>query len=241
MRPTLRKTVSQSGEGLRYPLAIQQRRFPLAHATSRSCDAMKTPRLRNAAGAWTRASTLAALVSYGNQNWRSHRLSAHDGAPRPSPAARCSASAASSTSQCLSPVGGGSSASSSHRSMASSCWYSLRNSTTRRQRSSSAEPVSQPARSVSVAGRYACTPCGALMPVTVFHRWRSSLLAVVGLLPYLRLRAGSGSPCPARSAGGGGGAGRPPACGAARPCGTGGSGCCARTPVPRPRRAGGQS
>lgn len=40
------------------------------------------------------------------------------------------------------------------------------------------QPASQPARSVSVAGRYACT-CGALMPATLFHRWCSSLLAVM--------------------------------------------------------------
>ena len=57
----------------------------------------------------------------------------------------------------------GSSASSRQRSAVSSCRYSLRNSTTRRQRSPSAASASQPARSVSVAGRYAGTPCGALM------------------------------------------------------------------------------
>ena len=49
------------------------------------------------------------------------------------------------------------------------------------------------------------------------------------------VRAGSGSPCRARSAGAGAGPGRPPACAAARPCGSAGSGCCSGRSAPTPR------
>ena len=72
------------------------------HATSNSWAATSTPRRRNAAGAWTSASICAAQVLNGNHNRRSDLASTHVGAPQPSRAARCSASAARNTSRCSS-------------------------------------------------------------------------------------------------------------------------------------------
>ena len=50
------------------------------HATSSSWAETKTPRRRNAAGAWTNASTRAARVLKGNQKRLSRRGSLHAGA-----------------------------------------------------------------------------------------------------------------------------------------------------------------
>src|SRR5262249_57341398 len=79
-------------------LAIKKR-IVETHATSSSWAATYTPRRRNAAGAWTTASTRAARVLNGNQNRRNDRDSAQDGAAWPSRAARGSASAARNTTQ----------------------------------------------------------------------------------------------------------------------------------------------
>jgi hypothetical protein len=102
------------------------------HATSSSWAVTKTPRCRNAAGAWTTSSARAAGVSTGNQERRSRRGSLHGGAPRPSRAARCSASAARRTSHLSSLVLGGSVASSRSRLSTGSQRYSSRNSATGR-------------------------------------------------------------------------------------------------------------
>src|SRR5262249_33845660 len=138
-------------------LAIKKR-IVETHATSSSWAATYTPRRRNAAGAWTTASTRAARVLNGNQNRRNDRDSAQDGAPRPSRAARCSANAARNTSHRSSPVPAGSSANSPKRVADGSQRYSSRNSATNRHRSDSRTPVSSFPKRATVSGWYATPP-----------------------------------------------------------------------------------
>src|SRR5262249_56662152 len=71
----------------------------------------------------------------------SDRPSAQGGAPRPSRAATCPASAARKTSHFSSPVVAGSASSSCVRVSTGSQRYSSRNSATSRQRSDSSAPV----------------------------------------------------------------------------------------------------
>ncbi len=59
------QSIAEPAEGILDQATIQQRLCP-AHATSSSWAATKTPRRRNAAGAWTTASTRAAGVLKGN-------------------------------------------------------------------------------------------------------------------------------------------------------------------------------
>src|SRR5206468_3797204 len=87
------ETIAQPLESVLNRGPIEQR-VRYGHATSSSCGATYTPRRRNAAGAWTSASTRAAGVLNGNHSRCSERDCAHCGAPWPSRAARCSASAA---------------------------------------------------------------------------------------------------------------------------------------------------
>lgn len=56
----------------------------------------------------------------------------------------------------------------------------------------SRQPASQPARSVSAAGRYACTPEGTFMPVTVLHRWCPWLLAAIRVIACRAVRCAPG-------------------------------------------------
>src|SRR5262249_10521973 len=120
---TPRQAIAQPPKSPLYCLSIKKR-VNDAHATSNSWAATYTPRRRNAAGAWTTASTRAARVLKGNQKRRSERDAAQGGAARPSRADRCSAKAARNTSQCSSPVPSGSLASSLGRANAGSHRYS---------------------------------------------------------------------------------------------------------------------
>jgi hypothetical protein len=90
--------ITEPAEGIFYRTTVEQW-LRLGHATSNSWLETNTPRRRNAAGAWTIASTRAARELKGNQKRSSRRDSLRGGAPRPSRAARCSANAARRTSQ----------------------------------------------------------------------------------------------------------------------------------------------
>ena len=150
-----------------------KKRITNGHATSNSWAATYTPRLRNAAGACTTASTRAARVLNGNQNRRSERDADQSGAARPSRAERCSASAARNTSQCSSPTLAGSAASNSCRADAGSHRYSSRNSAIMRHLRGSSAPVSKLARSAKVIARYPA-PCSST-PMTLVHSGRRVL------------------------------------------------------------------
>ena len=91
---TALQLVAEAPEGVLDGVPVEQR-IVCAHATFNSCGATKTPRRRNAAGAWTTASTRADRVLKGNQKRRSVRDSVQAGAACPSSAAKCSATAAS--------------------------------------------------------------------------------------------------------------------------------------------------
>jgi hypothetical protein len=167
--PTASQTVAEPTERILDGRPVEQRIIG-AHATSSSCAATYTPRRRNAAGAWTSASTRAARVLNGNHNRRSDLDSTHEGAPRPSRAARCSASAARNTSQRSSPTTGGSSASMLCLATGGSQRYSFRNSATNRQRPDSSAPTNSTLSRAKVNGWYAwLRPCSSTPP-TVIHR-----------------------------------------------------------------------
>jgi hypothetical protein len=126
-----------------------------------------TPRRRNAAGAWTSASTRAARVLNGNHNRRRDLGSTQVGAPRPSRAARCSASAARNTSQRSSPTPGGSATSRSCLASGGSQRYSSRNSAASRQRRDSSAPTSSTLSRAKVIGWYAGPGPRSFTPPTV--------------------------------------------------------------------------
>lgn len=142
------------------------------HATSSSWGAMYTPRLRNAAGACTNASTRAARVLKGNHSRRNILDSTHAGAPRPSLAARYSASAARNTSHRSSPVLDGSPVSNADLVSTCSHRYSSRNSATNRHRRDSSEPASRAARSTRLSGWYFGLRRRSSTLMTVVHRPR---------------------------------------------------------------------
>lgn len=136
-----------------------------AHATPNSWAATYTPRRRNAAGAWTNASTRAARVLNGNHNRRSDLDSAHEGAPCPSRAARCSASAARNTSQRSSPVPDFRRQQTPPRIQR----YSSRNSAINRHRRDSSAPASKAPSRAKLSGWYAWPRPRSSTLTTVVH------------------------------------------------------------------------
>ena len=68
-----RETIAEPAESILNGGSVKQR-IRLCHATPSSCGARYTPRRRNAAGAWTSASTRAARVLNGNHSRRSQVL-----------------------------------------------------------------------------------------------------------------------------------------------------------------------
>jgi len=140
-----------------------------AHATPNSWVATYTPRRRNAAGAWTNVSTRAARVLNGNHNRRSDLDSTHERAPRPSLAARCSASAARNTSQRSSPVPGGSASNRPHRVSSGSQRYSSKNSAINRHRRDSSAPAGRAPSRAKLSGRYAWPRPRSSTLTTVVH------------------------------------------------------------------------
>jgi hypothetical protein len=156
------QSITEVAESLLDRSTVEER-SSVAHATSSSWAETNTPLRRKAAGAWTMASARAAGVLKGNQNRRRRRGSLQEGAPRPSRAARCSASAASRTSHRSSPVSGGSSTSSSDRLSVGSHRYSSRNSAMSRHHSRRWAIGSRRANSASVIAWYCWTPSACSM------------------------------------------------------------------------------